>query len=155
MLINPCPVKIPKLKPLKYYDLIVLHSEQGNGSLEDTNAYHVSNGWACIGYHFFIDFDGAIYACRPIDKRGAHAANYNSRSIGIALRGDARKVAPKKEQLESVKELVKWLIEKTERKVRVAFHRDLSLAQTDCPGRFWAWADLHALLPDSDLLPSR
>jgi hypothetical protein len=41
-----------------------------------------------ISFRFLIGGDGKIYEGRGWDMSGAHAPNYNSRSVGICLIGD-------------------------------------------------------------------
>jgi N-acetylmuramoyl-L-alanine amidase len=47
-----------------------------------------TNGWNDIGYNFVVGEDGNIYEGRGWSNQGAHAANWNSISIGIAIIGD-------------------------------------------------------------------
>jgi hypothetical protein len=50
--------------------------------------WHVNgNGWRDIGYHLVIRRDGSIEKGRDINDSGAHAAGYNSKSIGLCLVG--------------------------------------------------------------------
>src|SRR3546814_5231215 len=50
--------------------------------------WHVDgNGWTDIGYHFVLRRNGAVEEGRPLDVVGAHAKNFNGRSIGICLVG--------------------------------------------------------------------
>lgn len=59
-----------------------------NVTKDDLKKWHVDeNGWSDIGYHFFIDLDGEIHECRPIEKTGAHTKGHNYDSIGIAYAG--------------------------------------------------------------------
>jgi N-acetylmuramoyl-L-alanine amidase len=44
-------------------------------------------GWADIGYHYLIDRDGAVAAGRDVGRVGAHVANRNTNTIGVALLG--------------------------------------------------------------------
>ena len=46
------------------------------------------NNWSDIGYNFLVGEDGNIYEGRGWMKRGAHAPDYNSESIGICVIGD-------------------------------------------------------------------
>ena len=51
-------------------------------SVETIHNYHkITNGWAGIGYHFYVRKDGKIYEGRPVEYVGAHATNNNSDSI--------------------------------------------------------------------------
>jgi len=52
------------------------------------NHHMDTNGWIDIGYNFVVGEDGNIYEGRGWTKQGAHAVNWNSRSIGIAVIGD-------------------------------------------------------------------
>jgi N-acetylmuramoyl-L-alanine amidase len=47
-----------------------------------------TNGWLDIGYNFVVGEDGLVYEGRGWGRVGAHAVNWNSRSIGIAVIGD-------------------------------------------------------------------
>lgn len=46
-----------------------------------------------IGYHYVIDLSGAVRSGRGLSEVGAHAANFNARSIGICLVGGAERDA--------------------------------------------------------------
>ncbi len=46
-----------------------------------------------IGYHFVIDLDGAVLTGRHPEEIGAHAALFNSHSIGICLVGGQEREA--------------------------------------------------------------
>ena len=55
---------------------------------KDLRKWHVEErGWSDIGYHFFIDLDGEVHECRPIERTGAHTKGHNWDSIGIAYAG--------------------------------------------------------------------
>lgn len=113
-------------------DLIVLHhADAKNCTAQDIHSWHLSRGWSGIGYHFFIRKDGSIYRGRPEDVIGAHASNYNSKSIGICFEGKYTEESMPKAQLEAGKELVAYLKDKY-KITSVKGHRDLMA--TDCPG---------------------
>jgi N-acetyl-anhydromuramyl-L-alanine amidase AmpD len=44
-----------------------------------------------IGYHYVIDLDGAVLTGRHLDEAGAHAAQFNAKSVGICLVGGAER----------------------------------------------------------------
>lgn len=52
------------------------------------NFHMDTNGWLDIGYNFVVGEDGNIFEGRGWTRVGAHAVNWNSRSIGIAVIGD-------------------------------------------------------------------
>lgn len=68
--------------------LILHHSASENTSVEAINDWHRANGWAGIGYNFYIRKNGAIYKGRGWEYVGAHTINYNSVSIGICFEGN-------------------------------------------------------------------
>ena len=76
--------KLQKLIPNKVL-LVVLHHRAGNGTVESIHAQHLKNGWAGIGYHFYIRKDGTVYEGRPIAYVGSHCKGNNSCSIGVCL----------------------------------------------------------------------
>jgi len=52
------------------------------------NFHMDTNGWVDIGYNFIVGESGHIFEGRGWTRVGAHAVNWNSRSIGIAVIGD-------------------------------------------------------------------
>ena len=65
------------------------------------NAWHAARGFArqsdavrafssqlpSIGYHYVIDLSGEVWSGRGLNEVGAHALNFNARSVGICLVG--------------------------------------------------------------------
>lgn len=122
--------KLQKLVPNKVL-LVVLHHRAGNGDIESIHTQHLKNGWAGIGYHFYIRKDGTVYEGRPIAYVGSHCKGNNSCSIGICLEGDFRKEVPTFEQLKAIKEVYE-MVRKTYRNIyKMVNHRDLF--KTSCP----------------------
>lgn len=95
--------------PARAVNLIVIHcSATPSGQSVDVrtlDAWHAQRGFARnagvarvynpdlphIGYHFFIGADGVVRTSRHVDEVGAHAANFNARSIGICMAGGAER----------------------------------------------------------------
>lgn len=122
--------KLQKLVPNKVL-LVILHHRAGNGDIESIHTQHLRNGWAGIGYHFYIRKSGTVYEGRPITYVGSHCKGNNSCSIGICLEGDFRKETPTLEQLKAVKEVYN-MVKKTYRNIyKMVNHRDLY--KTSCP----------------------
>ena len=114
-------------------EIIVLHHAAAKScTAQNIHRWHLSRGWIGIGYNFFIDREGRIYRGRPEDVVGAHATNYNSKSIGICFEGDYTIQIMPKAQLEAGKELVAYLKDKY-KITKVVGHRDLMA--TSCPGK--------------------
>lgn len=73
-------------------DLIIVHCSatkphQDIGATEIRRWHVEDNGWSDIGYHQVIRRSGAIELGRPLHVSGAHARNFNSRSVGVCLVG--------------------------------------------------------------------
>jgi len=80
------------MEPRNKTDYIVVHCAATKPSMDigaDTiRDWHVNgNGWRDIGYHLVIRRDGSVEKGRDINDSGAHAAGYNSKSIGLCLVG--------------------------------------------------------------------
>jgi N-acetyl-anhydromuramyl-L-alanine amidase AmpD len=113
-------------------EMIVLHHAAAKScSAEQVHQWHLSRGWSGVGYHFIVRKDGQIYRGRPENVIGAHATNYNSKSIGVCFEGDFTEENMSKAQLEAGKELVSYLKEKYKIS-NIKAHRDLMA--TSCPG---------------------
>ena len=119
----------------KETDLLVLH-HQGTTvrqTVKQIHDYHKnSNGWAGIGYHFYVRTNGEIFEGRPIEYVGAHAYGFNSTSIGICFEGNFEV----EEMSTAQKEAGKWLVAYIKGLYpikKVVGHRDLMA--TACPGK--------------------
>lgn len=122
-------------------DAIVLHHSDGYGTPEEIHKMHVDNGWAGIGYHFYIRLDGTIYSGRPLDKRGAHTLNYNWCTVGVCCEGrynEPGAVMPLA-QLNSLKHILKYL-KTVYPDAEIKCHRDYNA--TACPGAFFPFGEV-------------
>lgn len=93
-----------------------------------------SNGWADIGYNFLIGEDGNVYEGRGWGKTGAHAPNFNSKSIGICFIGTFTSKLPTAAALKLAHDLIdcgtaSGQISGT---YKLAGHRQVT--STECPG---------------------
>jgi putative cell wall-binding protein len=75
--------------------------------------YHTGfQGWSDIGYNFLVDRFGRIWEGRAggIDRAviGAHAAGFNTGTVGVAVIGDFEGVNPSPAAVEAVARLVSW-----------------------------------------------
>lgn len=123
----------PRSKVLEY---IVVHhtASTAKETVEQIHNFHINNnGWAGIGYHFYIRKDGTIYRGRPEKYVGAHCENYNSVSLGICLEGNFEIEKPTEKQIQSVTDLVKYLRKKYGN-FKLVGHKDLNA--TACPGQY-------------------
>lgn len=125
---------------------IVVHQELGEGSIEAVNNYHVSpnhissKGCPHFCYHYGIRKDGEIVQANELSSITWHVGNHNTESIGIMIQGnfdgpeyDLGTSEPTKEQIQSLGELVDYLIkafEFTNQDVYGHFH----FGKPACPG---------------------
>jgi hypothetical protein len=171
--------------PTSFYPLqklIVHHTATGTGGSDPAATvraiyyYHaVTQGWGDIGYNYLIDSAGRVYEGRysrdyppgttPSSDdewgqivEGGHALSHNPGSLGVAVIGDYRDVAPSASARSSLVRLLAWVAERTGVDPRksstyvnpvtgltrttpnLAGHRDYN--STTCPG-----GALYTLLP--------
>jgi len=98
------------------------------------NFHMDTNGWNDIGYNFVVGEDGNIYEGRGWNNQGAHAANWNSISIGIAIIGDFTSRAPNAAALNAVRALLQCGVDlgRFPAAYQLVGHRQLG--STACPG---------------------
>ncbi len=153
----------------------VHHSASGNdyaaadvpGILRGIYRYHTKNlGWSDVGYNFFVDRFGVIWAGRRRPKKetqGAHTLGFNHVSVGIAVLGNYEQAAPTTKVLAAIARISAWKLAKYGRNAAgtikvtsrgsdrykkgqkvvlpvIDGHRDTN--QTACPGK-----NLYAALP--------
>ena len=111
--------------------IILHHAESKSCTADDIHSWHLANGWAGIGYHFFVRKDGAIYRGRPENVIGSHAKGSNSDSIGICFEGSYMTETMGQTQINAGRELVSYLKKKYGIS-KVQKHKDV--CSTNCPG---------------------
>lgn len=103
-------------------DLAVVHhsvssntysAAQVPGVIRGIQAYHMQGrGWSDIAYNFVVDRFGTVWEGRAgsIDGPtiGAHAAGFNTNSVGVVVLGDYVATAPSGAAVESVSRVVGW-----------------------------------------------
>jgi len=122
-------------------DYIILHHRAGNGNVESIHDQHLNQGWAGIGYHFYIRKSGDIHKGRPINTIGAHTENLNSVSVGICFEGnyhDTDKAMPNA-QLKAGQELIAYL-KGIYPNAEIKGHRDFNA--TGCPGQYFPFDEI-------------
>lgn len=121
-------------------------------SVETIHNYHKNtNGWAGIGYHFYIRKDGSIYKGRPLECVGAHASGSNSDSIGVCCEGNFEVEQMPEAQKNSLTELINYLIENYSIE-KIQGHKDVN--STSCPGANFPLEEMKHLLNSKDEQPS-
>lgn len=114
-------------------DMIVIHhtASASDITVDDIHQMHLGNGWTGIGYHVVIYPDGSVHEGRPIDCTGAHCYDFNSRSVGVNLVGNFEEYPPTDAQIESLKEVLRWLRDKYGG-IEIGGHSEYN--PTACPG---------------------
>lgn len=111
--------------------IILHHAAAGGVSAQDIHRQHRANGWAGIGYHYYIRRDGQVYRGCPEEMIGTHAAYHNSDSIGVCFEGNFQHDTMPQAQFEAGAELLSELLERYP-DLDIIRHRDV--CQTACPG---------------------
>ncbi len=119
--------------------ILVHHAAGSNLSPDDIHKIHLGNGWAGIGYHFYVRKDGTIYRGRPIESTGSHVSNYNSQCLGVCFEGNFEKEQMPTAQLNAGKELIAYL-KGVYPNALVRRHKDLNA--TACPGRYFPFDNI-------------
>lgn len=121
-------------------NFIVLHHSAGHGDADAIHKLHLGNGWAGIGYHFYIRKDGTVDEGRPLWAAGGHTLNYNNVSVGICVEGnyDVETVMPAA-QLNALREVLRYL-KGIYPNAAIKCHRDLNA--TACPGKYFPLAEV-------------
>ena len=123
------------------------HAAAEAAAPEDVHRWHLSQGWAGIGYHLYVRKDGSVHAGRPLWATGAQVANHNSHTLGVCCEGDySVETAMPAAQLTALREALAYL--KTHYPAAaVKCHRDYG--GTVCPGQYFPLAAATAGLPQS------
>lgn len=122
---------VDKLEDGNVPSKIFIHHSAKDMSVEDVHRMHIENGWAGIGYHYYISKDGKIYKGRDENIIGAHIKEKNENTIGICLEGNFEEEYLLGKQESSLLELMTYIKLKYEI-TDVLGHRDEG--ETMCPG---------------------
>lgn len=96
---------------------------------------HQQKGYADIGYHFVIDYDGRVWEGRSLAYEGAHVHGQNKGNIGVLVLGNFNQQKPSASSLESVRALTGALRDRYPIGANALYgHRDLGASV--CPGTY-------------------
>ena len=122
--------------------IILHHAEASKCTVQDVHSWHLNNGWAGIGYHYFIRKDGSVYKGRPDGAIGSHCQGSNTGSLGICFEGNYMKETIPTAQYNAGIDLIKYLRGKYGN-LTIYGHKDL--LATACPGDKFPLADFKNL----------
>lgn len=111
--------------------IVLHHAAASSASVETVHSWHLGNGWAGIGYHFYVRKDGKIYRGRPENWIGAHTVGKND-AIGICAEGNFETEAMPTTQKNAIVSVLQYLYEKYGL-LTVTRHKEW--AATACPGK--------------------
>ena len=116
--------------------IILHHAAARICTVHQVHQWHLDNGWAGIGYHFFVRKDGTIYRGRPENTVGVHASGGNYNSIGICFDYMAETSMPGI-QKQAGRALVAYL---KQRYGITRVQKHLEVSSTDCPGIYFPFS---------------
>ena len=77
-------------RPQRTVEKVFVHcsaSSNPNVDAAEVDRWHKQNGWAGIGYHYFIKTDGTLEEGRNLETTPAAQKGHNTGSIAICLNG--------------------------------------------------------------------
>lgn len=126
----------PNRIPAKQDDVWLHHGASGTSSIRTARAYaryHLSKGWAGIGYSWLIA-EGKVLEGRGPGRAGAHTSGHNARSYGICMVGNYSLYPPSAADVDALV----WLLQHGHDSGWFTYgklsggHRDVG--NTTCPG---------------------
>lgn len=111
------------------------NADEERAEMRNIQRIHMQHGWSDIGYNYIIMPSGRVYSGRGYNIVGAHTANHNTGTIGVAFAGnyDVRKLNFRQRR-------AFWLLKKRLRRDgaridAICGHRQMPGQATACPGR--------------------
>lgn len=123
-------------KPNRHVTKVFLHHTAFTGDLpadklaKTIDMWHRQRGWAGIGYHYVIDFQGRVAAGRSLEKTPAAQGGHNTGTIAIVLNG-TREDNFTETQLASLKEVCEAIDRAYQG--NISFHGHKEVSATLCP----------------------
>lgn len=128
--------------------VVLHHAAASSASVETVHGWHLDNGWAGIGYHFYVRKDGSVYRGRPESWLGAHTEGHNEK-IGICAEGNFENETMHEAQKKAITELLSYLFDKYG-DMKVYKHKDLD--STACPGKNYPFDSIVKAAKEEDVL---
>jgi N-acetyl-anhydromuramyl-L-alanine amidase AmpD len=147
----------PPVPDRQWNAIVVHHSASPTGGAAAFDKQHRQvNGWDELGYHFVIgngtDTRDGLVEIGPRwlkQKHGAHCKTpgnfYNEHGIGICLVGDFEQQYPSAEQIEMLKKLITFLMNRYNIPPEHVYGHG-ELKSTQCPGRHMSTNNLRSWL---------
>jgi N-acetyl-anhydromuramyl-L-alanine amidase AmpD len=133
-----------KLEARQSTKLLIFHHAAADCTAEAVHRYHLSRGWAGIGYHYFVGKDGSVTRGRPEDTVGAHCVGKNYCSIAVCFEGNFENDVMGEAQKRAGAELIADIRARYPG-IETGCHSDFDA--TACPGRGFPLKELTEGLP--------
>ncbi|XP_030400216.1 LOW QUALITY PROTEIN: peptidoglycan recognition protein 3-like [Gopherus evgoodei] len=139
---------------------VIIHHTAGSSCISQASCsqlvrgiqnYHMdSKGWADIGYNFLIGEDSRVYEGRGWSTMGAHAKNWNHKSLGFSFLGTFSSRVPSAAALNIAQDLIQCAVNRGSLSSSYTLKGHRNVNPTECPGnalyrditqwpRFKAW----------------
>lgn len=120
--------------------IVIHHAAADSATPEGIHAYHLSQGWAGIGYHLYIRKNGEVHRGRPIWASGAQVMNHNYHTLGVCCEGNyhVKGAVMPRAQMDALHEAIRYCKGLYPSAV-VKFHRDYG--GSVCPGDYFPYAE--------------
>lgn len=129
------------------------HAAVKNCTASQIHQWHKANGWAGIGYHFFVTKEGNIFRGRPIWAVGAHVQGRNSVSVGVCAEGDysTENIMPYA-QKNAIKEVISYLKDLYPA-AQIVGHGEIG--SSECPGKYYPLEEMKNYKTEEDISMER
>ena len=132
----------PTARPKSAIKHIILHHAAApKCTPQQVHSWHLANGWAGIGYNYFVAKDGTIYEGRTEFQVGAHTEGYNTSGMGICCEGNYQVETMPEAQKKALVELLKDLRSRYGN-LPIKGHKHFNA--TSCPGDKFPLAEIVA-----------
>jgi len=127
------------LKPLdlsKVDSIALHHMAHPSAGPYEIDRWHKNNGWAGIGYGFWVAKNGMVYEGRGFNQNAA-VENHNSHIISIGFQGDYENVDQEMPVLQynAGVDLIRWIMKQIPSIKVVHGHKYWN--NTACPGKYF------------------
>ena len=130
-------------------DYIIIHHEAGSGQTpQSIHAQHIAQGWAGIGYHYYVRKDGTVYRGRPENTIGTHCPSRNFDSIGVCFEGNFENETMGAAQYNAGVSLLCDILTRYP-SAKIGKHKDFYA--TACPGKNFPFAKMVADTEDENM----
>uniref|UniRef100_A0A8C4Y1X7 Peptidoglycan-recognition protein n=1 Tax=Gopherus evgoodei TaxID=1825980 RepID=A0A8C4Y1X7_9SAUR len=123
---------------------VIIHHTAGSSCISQASCsqlvrgiqnYHMdSKGWADIGYNFLIGEDSRVYEGRGWSTMGAHAKNWNHKSLGFSFLGTFSSRVPSAAALNIAQDLIQCAVNRGSLSSSYTLKGHRNVNPTECPG---------------------